>query len=208
MIQRILATLLVGTFFGANSLRAETVQVSIFTGFPLALADLDGGVRENLNAKTLLGAEVTLHLKDYPFAVGVYYEGYFGGDYGFLPLNNSGVLFHYYPFGTLNNNTNIGNKVAIRQTGLTMYGTFGAGLTFMNIRSQIVGGTKGGHFFGASAFNMKLAANLDYPVDDTFITGLSLYYLTTFGGKAGPDNEDVGIPLSFAFVVRGSYLFF
>ncbi|HVJ65185.1 MAG TPA: hypothetical protein VM901_08015 [Bdellovibrionota bacterium] len=201
-----LSSLLLAASVFAVPAMAETVQASFLTGFPLALVDLDGGIRGNLNAKALIGGEVTLHLKDYPFAVGVYYEGYFGGDYGMLPLNNSGIMLHYYPFGSLNNNTNIGNKVSVRQTGLTMYGTFAAGLTFMNIRSQKATDTQ--HFFGASAFNMKLAANLDYPVDDRFVMGGSLYYLTTFGGKAGPDNEDVGIPLSFAFVMRSSWLFF
>ncbi len=185
----------------AKRANAETVQVSVTTGIPIVLLDLEDGGRDSLNAKTMLGAEVTLHLKDYPIAVGVYYEGYLGGDYGSLPVNNSGVLFHYYPFGTLNNNTNIANKVSIRQTGLTMYGTFGAGLTFMNIRGQE-------SFFGASAVNMRLAANLDYPLEEKIIGGLTLYYLTTFGGRAGFDNEKVGIPLAFGFMLRGSYMFF
>lgn len=181
--------------------RAETVQASVMTGVPIVLLDLEDGARGSLNSKVLLGGEITLHLKDYPIAIGVYYEGYLGGDYGSLPVNNSGILFHYYPFGTLNNNTNIANKVSIRQTGLTMYGSFGAGLTFMNIRGQE-------SFFGASAVNMRIAANLDYPLEEKIIGGMALYYLTTFGGRAGFDNEKVGIPLAFGFVIRGSYLFF
>lgn len=164
---------------------ALPISASVNIGKPLVFVDLDEVTRKELGAPMALSTDINLFLPDYPFAVGVYYEVFLmSKDFGTLPINNAGPQVSYYPFGKPIYIQNQSGEINITNLGLSVYGTLGSGLTFMNIRD-----TSNVFIFGAAAFNFRLSTTLEYPISNQFSLGGSVLYQTTFGGKSPIDPE-------------------
>ena len=155
------------------------VSAGLSVGKPLAFVDLNTEERKPLGAKFGFGIDVNIYIPDYPFAAGVFYDAAVLSDYGTLPVNNSGAQLSYYPFGKPLNVMNESGEVLTKNLGLTIYGTLGTGLTFLNVRDPA-----GAAIFGAAAFNLRVSSTMEYPVSEQFAVGASLLYTTTFGGSS------------------------
>jgi len=170
----------VTTLYYSETATALPVSAGISIGKPLLFIDLDQDTRESLGAKVSIGTDVNLFVPDYPFAIGVFYETLMLSNYGTMPINNAGIQLSYYPLGKPITVQNQSGEINIKNLGMTLYGTLGSGLTFMNIREN-----SGEAFvFGAAAFNLRLSTTLEYPLSDFIAAGGTLLYQTNFGGTS------------------------
>lgn len=182
------ATLALFLFYSQGA-SALPVSTSINLGKPLVFVDLNSDTRDSLGALGSLGTDVSIFVPDYPFALGVYYEAFVKTDYGSIPINNAGLKFSYYPFGKPVTVQNQSGEVNVKNLGMSIYGSMGTGLTFMNIRDP-----EGVFVFGAAAFNLRLSTTLEYPLSEIFSAGATLMYQTSFGGSSPSfPNPTVGI---------------
>ena len=183
----------------AESTHALPVSAGFTIGKPLVFIDLDTRERKNLGSNMSFSGDLNLFIPDYPFAAGVYYEAFFFTDFGSIPISNGGFQFSYYPFGKPIELGNESGSTQIKNLGMSIYGTFGTGLTFMNIRDQSEAASA---VFGATAFNMRLSTTLEYPLSETIAAGGTILYQTTFGAQS-VDNDPVRVGFTgFSLLAR------
>jgi hypothetical protein len=187
---------LAALFSMTHAAQATPIYVNFMPGFPVSYADINTGVRVKTGSKFSLGLELTRPFISFPISVGVFYEGYFGGDYGALPLNHNGVCLYYYPFGHTNIRHNLDGQVEVSQKRIAPFIRMATGLSFFNFRDGDA------IQFGASAINYQVALGVDYPATESIIGGLQANYLTTFGGiSADPEPVTIGTT-GFTFSAR------
>jgi len=179
-MSRILLTLvaLLGLTFSPRALSLP-VSAAFVAGKPLAFIDLPTSERKSLGALFSLGADISLFVPDYPFAMGVYYDVFLKSNYGSMPVNNAGFNLSYYPFGKPIHVQDESGEVSSKSLGLSVFGSIGSGFTFMNIRDD-----EGAAVFGAAAYNLRVSSSMEYPTSEIFSVGATLMYQTTFGGKS------------------------
>ena len=171
----LLATLL------APKAQALPVSVGMTIGKPLVFTDLNTNERKSLGANMSFSGDMGVFIPDYPFSAGVYYEAFFFTDFGSIPISNGGLQFSYYPFCKPIETGNESGNTRISNLGMSIYGTFGTGLTFMNMRDQSEAASA---IFGATAFNMRLSTTLEYPLSESIAAGGTILYQTTFGAES------------------------
>lgn len=123
--------------------------------------DLASNRRDSLGALGVVGTDVNVFIPDYPFAAGVFYEAFVKTNYGVLPISNAGFQLSYYPFGKPIQIQNQSGEVSVKNLGISIYGTMGSGLSFMNIRDK-----EEVYIFGAAAFNLRISTTLEYPATE------------------------------------------
>lgn len=190
------------TFLGMTSGSANALPVSlhVVTGKPLVFVDLDAETREPLSAALSIGLGVKVYLPDYPFSVGVLYESLWNTNYGSLPISSSGATISYYPFGKPIIVSDQAGELYQQSLDLVVYGTLGTGLTFFNIRDP---STEGTFVFGASAFNIRASATVEYPVSNMISLGGTFLYQTTFGGTSPIDETSPTVGVTgFSFLAH------
>ena len=189
--------------FSSLAQAESPVALRLDIGYPITYSDVNSDRRVNVKSKYDIGMELSKSVSQVPLALGVYYGASIGGDFGQLPINHTGVLMYYYPFGAPYDSKTIDNNVFMKVSRISPFIRVAMGLTFINFRDAAFEDT-----FGASAFNYQLAGGFDYPINDLFLVGTHINYLTTFGGqRALSDTDTVGVNLTtFSFAVRMTYL--